>query len=105
MDILVYVEMRGGKIRPAGLEAVCGARKLADIGGGKLTALLMGSNLESLTGEVEKYGADSILLIENPDLDGYTPEGYREALAAAYEATGAKLIVMPATALGKAKKN
>lgn len=101
MDILVYVEMRGGKIRPAGLEAVCGARKLADIGGGKLTALLMGSNLENLTGEVEKYGADSILLIENPDLDGYTPEGYREALTAAYDATGAKLIIMTATALGR----
>ncbi|NQT34569.1 electron transfer flavoprotein subunit alpha/FixB family protein [bacterium] len=101
MDILVYVEMRGGKIRPAGLEAVCSARKLADIGGGKLTAVLMGSNLENLTGKVEKYGADSILLIDNPDLDGYTPEGYREALTAAYEATGAKLVVMTATALGR----
>ncbi len=101
MDILVYVEIRGGKIRSAGFEAVSGARKLADVSGGKVTALLVGTDLEDLAGDVERYGADNILLAENPDLEGYTPEGHREAVLAGVERCGAKLVVMSATALGR----
>ena len=101
MDILVFVEMRGGKVRPAGFEAISGARKLADVAGGKLTALLIGKSLDGLTGEIEKYGADRILLAEHPLLEGYTPEGYREALVAAVEESGAKIIVMTATTMGR----
>jgi len=101
MDILIYLEKRGDKLRAAGFEAVCAARKLADVSGGKLTALLMGTNLDGLTAEIEKYGADRILLAEDQELDGYTPDGHRAAVMAAVEETGAKLILMAATALGR----
>ncbi|MDP8239236.1 MAG: electron transfer flavoprotein subunit alpha/FixB family protein [Candidatus Hatepunaea meridiana] len=101
MDILVYVETRDNQIKPAGLEAISGARKLADVGGGKLTALLIGTSLSELTGEVEKYGVDRILLAEYPEFAGYTPEGYREAIIAAVEETDAKVVVMTATSLGR----
>jgi len=101
MEILTYIESRGGKIRPAGLEAVSLGRKLADVAGGKLTALLIGSGLDNLTGDVEKYGADKILLAENQELEGYTPEGYREAVLSAVQETGANLIILAATAMGR----
>jgi electron transfer flavoprotein alpha subunit len=101
MDILVYLEKRGNNLRTAGLEAVSAARKLADVSGGKLIALLLGTNLDSFTGDIEKYGADQILLAENQDLEGYTPDGHRTAIIAAMEETGAKLVLMAATALGR----
>lgn len=101
MNILVYVENRGGKIKPASLEAVSTARKLADVAGGSLTAIITGSSLNSLTAEVEKFGADQILLTEDAELEGYTPEGHREVMLAAVERSGAKLVVLAATALGR----
>ncbi len=101
MDILVYIESRGGKLRAAGLEAVSGARKLADLTGGKLNALLIGTSLDAMAGEVEGYGVDRLLLAEHPDLENYSPEGHREALLAAVQESGAKLVVMSASALGR----
>ena len=101
MDILVYVEIRGGKIRPAGFEAISGARKLADVAGGKLNVLLIGGSVEDLVPEAGKYGGDQVLFVEHPDLEGYTPDGYKEAVCAAVESTGSKIVVMTATALGR----
>ncbi len=101
MDILVFMETRGGAIRPAGLEAISGARKLADVTGGKLTALLIGKDIEGLTNEVEKYGPDRIFLAEHSELEGYSPEGYREAILAAVEESEAKIVIMTATAMGR----
>ncbi|MCF7810388.1 electron transfer flavoprotein subunit alpha/FixB family protein [bacterium] len=101
MDILVYLEKRGNNLRTAGFEAVTAARKLADVSGGKLIALLAGSNLEGFTADAEKYGADQILLAEDQALEGYTPDGHRAAIVAAMEKTSAKLVLMAATALGR----
>ncbi len=99
MDILVYIESRGEKLHSTGFEVVTAARKLADVAGGKVTALIIGGSADST--KVEQYGADSILTVDHPDLTGYSPEGYREALLAAKEQTGAELILISATALGR----
>lgn len=101
MDLLVFVESRNGKVRTAGLEAVTYARKLADMIGGKLNALLVGSSLDGLAEKIEKFGPDRLYLAENPDLEGYTPDGYREAVIAAMNETGAKCLVLSATVLGR----
>lgn len=101
MNILAYIESRGGKIKSAGFETVSYGRKLADIVGGKLTALLIGSSLNGLADEVEKFGPDNILLAEHPDLDGYSPEGYREAILAASTRSDAKVVLISATSLGR----
>lgn len=101
MDILVYVEIRGGKVRQAGLEAVCGARKLADLTGGKVTALMLGQSLDEAAALVEKYGVDRILVANDPIFGGYSPEGYREAVLAGVQECGAKVVVMTATSLGR----
>ena len=88
-------------MRSAGLEAISGARKLADLTGGRLNALLIGTSLDGLAGEVDGYGVERVLLAEHPELANYTPEGYREALLTAVQETGAGLVVMCATALGR----
>ncbi|MDP8229073.1 MAG: electron transfer flavoprotein subunit alpha/FixB family protein [Candidatus Electryoneaceae bacterium] len=101
MDILVYIEIREGKIRTSSFEAVSAARKLADTASGKVTVLLAGDSLDPLADKVEQFGPDQILLAEHPDLDGYTPEGHRQAMLSAVKETGAQLVMMSATALGR----
>lgn len=101
MNILTYIESRGGKIRQVGLEALSLSRELADSSGGKCFALLIGSSVEGLGGELRKYGIDKLIVAEHPELDGYSPEGYREAVLAAVAETGAEVVVLAATAMGR----
>lgn len=101
MDLLVFVESRNGKVRSAGLEAVTYARKLADMVGGKLNAILVGKSLSAMADEVEKYGPDRLYLVENPELEGYSPDGYREALVTAMTETGSKCLILSASVLGR----
>ncbi len=101
MNILTYIEIRGGKIRPAGLEAVSAARKLADLTGGKLNAILVGSGIESLTDEIGTFGIDKVFIADNAELEGYSPEGYREAILTAAQKCEAKIVMISATAMGR----
>jgi len=50
---------------------------------------------------VAPFGADRVLAVEQPDLDLYAPEPYAAALAEAARQTGAALVVVAGTAMGK----
>ncbi len=101
MNILTYVEIREGKVRPAGLEALSTGRKLADVSGGVLSALLIGSNLGSVIDTIKDYGTDVIYVLDKPELNFYSPEAYREAVSLAIQKSGAQLFLLSATALGR----
>lgn len=99
MNALVYVEARGGRVHRAGLEALSCARRLVG-GTGGVTALLIGTEPEA-GADTGKYGADLVLVANHPELAAYSPEGYLEAVREAVVRTGAELVVMSATSLGR----
>ncbi len=101
MNVLVYVESSGGKLRGAGLEALTAARDLAARLGGSATALLIGEDSGGHAASLGKYGASSVYTVEGGDFCGYSPEAYREAVLAARKAADAGVIVLSATSLGK----
>ena len=101
MEVLSFIEIRAGKIRPVGFESLTVGRRIADETGGKLTALAMGFDLSQHTESIEQYGPDFILLIENDILENYTPEGYREAVIAGVKESAAELVIMGRTAMGR----
>jgi len=101
MNILAFVESRGGKLRGAGLEALSTAADLAAKNGGTVSALLVGANSAGLASELGKYGAAKVYLADYAELNGYTPEGYREAVTAAMSAASAEVVVLAATVLGR----
>jgi len=101
MNILAFVESRGGKLRGAGLEALCTAADLASNNHGTISALLVGANSAGLANELGKYGASKVYVADNAELNGYTPEGYREAVIAAMIAAQADVVVLSATVMGR----
>ncbi len=101
MNILAYVESRGGKIRGAGLEALTIASELSRKSGGTFAALLIGSQAGEWEAELTKFGPAKVFLADAPELTGYSPEGYREAVITAMEQAGADVIVLSATLLGR----
>jgi electron transfer flavoprotein alpha subunit len=92
MGVLAFIEQREGSIRSTSLEAVSEARRLVDGGvGGEVVAV------ESLGA----YGADRVLRADHQALARYQPEGYAQAVVAAQEKSGSRLVLLPASALGK----
>ena len=89
-DCFAFAEFRAGAPRKAAFETVSAARKAADAtGGGTVTALCIGgAGIAARAGELGRYGADRVLVVEHPDLARYSPEVFA-ATAAARLKTGA----------------
>ena len=97
-NILVYVETSAGMPVGGALEALAGAREMADGQGGKVLAVLIGTD----TGPAEKVviaaGADTVLTVE---ADAFQEEVYAKILTALTEKYHIQLVLAAATQFGK----
>jgi len=98
--ILVYCELKDGKIRKPSLEALSEARRLADAAGNSVAALFIGSALAGAE-EAAAYGADEVIKVEGANLAAYSSDGYAVAIADVVKAKGAKIVLAAATSAGK----
>ena len=80
-SIMIYGEIKAGKIKKTAFELASEGRKLADQLGGTLSAVLMGSQAEQFAPDLARYGVDTVYVAEAPELDTYNSEYYAQALA------------------------
>jgi electron transfer flavoprotein alpha subunit len=80
-NIMIYGEIKAGKIKKTAFELASEGRKLADQLGGTLTAALMGSQAEQFAPDLARYGVDTVYVAESSELDTYNSEYYAQALA------------------------
>jgi len=99
--ILVYIEVRDGKIKKSSLEALSEGRRRADELNTELHAVLVGHNLEGLAAEPFKFGAAKTYVLENSLLSHYSPSGYAYALQSLCQEINPEIIFFSATSLGK----
>ncbi|MEJ5358906.1 MAG: electron transfer flavoprotein subunit alpha/FixB family protein [Desulfobacterales bacterium] len=99
--IVAVTEQREGKFRKVSYEVVSEGRRLADARGAKLTAVVMGSGVQGLASELAAYGADRVLVLDDPALADFRVEAYTEALAQALAADPPAVILFGATVQGK----
>ena len=99
--IFVITEQQDGAFRKVTFEAVSEGRRLADGLNTDLTAVVMGSGVENITGELEKYGADKILVADDPVLAEYTTDAYTNVLANIIKPLDPELIIIGASTQGK----
>jgi electron transfer flavoprotein alpha subunit len=79
--ICCYVDHFTGKAPPAAWEAIGVARSLADELGGEASAIVIGHDVEELAKGALSYGADEVLLADDPSLDDFRPEAYADVLS------------------------
>ncbi|AFM26663.1 electron transfer flavoprotein subunit alpha/FixB family protein [Desulfomonile tiedjei] len=79
--VMIYGEIKGGKLKKTAYELASEGRKLADKLGGDLGAVIMGSAGEQFAPELARYGVDTVYVMESSDLDTYNSETYAQALA------------------------
>jgi electron transfer flavoprotein alpha subunit len=80
-NVMIYGEIKAGKIKKTAFELASEGRRIADSLGGELTAVLVGPNAEQFAADVAKCGADKIYLVDAPELEAYNSEYYAQALA------------------------
>lgn len=98
--ILVYCELKDGKIRKSSLEALSEARRLGDAAGKQVGALFVGDSLAGAE-EAAAYGADVVIKVEGASLAAYSSDGFAAAIADAVKAKGASVLLAAATSTGK----
>jgi len=99
--VFVITEQRDGEFRKVSFEAVSEGRRLADGLGSELTAVVLGSGVEGLAGQLAKYGADKILVADDSALADYTTDGYTNVVAELVKAAGPIAVLLGATVQGK----
>ncbi len=98
--ILVFCELKDGKLRKPSAEALSEGRRLADASGKALGALFVGASAEG-SADAARYGADAILTVTAPQLASYSSDAFAVAAAEAVRAKGATVLLAAATAMGK----
>jgi electron transfer flavoprotein alpha subunit len=79
--IWVFMEHHEGEMAKVSFELLGKGRELADQRGVKLTAVLLGHNVDVLAKQAVSYGADKVIYVDSPLLTKYATEPYVEASA------------------------
>jgi electron transfer flavoprotein alpha subunit len=92
MKTWVYIDHFNGQLAPVSWEALGLAKTF-----GEASAIVFGQNVEALAKTALEYGADSVLLADDPSLAVFSPEAFASTLAALVSDSPPALILFPTT--------
>jgi len=100
-SVLAIAEQLEGVFRKVTFEALSEGRRIADQLGGELNALVLGDNIENISKELEPFGADRIIVAEDPALFEYLPDAYVNVIADVINKETPDVVILGASAQGK----
>jgi electron transfer flavoprotein alpha subunit len=101
MNILAFAEQRDAKIKKSSFETVQAASRLAEQLGAECTALVIGSGVLQIAGELGRYGATRILVVDAPEHVRHSNTAYAKVIAQIALQQGAEYVFLPASQMGK----
>lgn len=99
-NIWVLAETANGALLPASLAAMGQGRELADQIGVYVYGLLLGNGVEPLGQKLIAYGADKVLVVDDPALAEYQTEFYVKTLTCLVDQYRPEILLLAATSLG-----
>ena len=99
--VFVFAQQVDNKLNGIALELVGKGKDLAKDLGTEVTAVLIGSDVMGLTKELAEYGADRIIVVDDPELQEYRTEPYAHALAEVIKKYKPEIMLVGATAIGR----
>lgn len=96
MKTWVYIDHFKGEALPASWEAIGVGQKF-----GPVTALVFGSGVETLAETAFEYGADEVLLADDPALADFRPEAFASTLSALASSGAPDLLLFPTSTRGR----
>ena len=69
--------------------------------GVEVTAVLVGSDVKGLADQLAEYGADKVIVVDDPELKEYRTEPYTHAIASVIKEFKPEIFLIGATAIGR----
>lgn len=99
--VFVFAQQLDNKVSGVSFELIGKAKELAADLNTDVTAVVLGEGVKGLADELAAYGADKVIVIDNPVLKEYTTEPYTQAMNAVIEEFKPEIILYGATAIGR----
>lgn len=100
-DVYVIIEQVDGIIQKVSTELIGEARRLADELGQRVIAVAVGSKIADKSSALIQYGADKVIIVDNPILEVYTTEPYTKAVHAIIDKKKPEIVLFAATSIGR----
>jgi electron transfer flavoprotein alpha subunit len=97
--ILVFLEHKSGTLNKTSLEAIAAGQKLGGETGQSITAVVLGSGVQSLAQDMSGYEVAKVIYVDHPHLADYTPDAYASAMEHVVRAVDPQYVVMSHTYL------
>lgn len=99
--VWTIAEQREGEIRKVTYEIISEGRRIADAMGQELTVVLLGSNIKEKAADFAHYGADKVLVADDPRLGTYTTDAYVAVISQLAKAEEPAVILLGSSVEGK----
>ena len=100
--VFIYAQQVDNKIDNIAFELLGKAKDLAaDIETKEVTAVLLGDGVTGLADQLAEYGADRVIVVDDPELKEYRTEPYTIALTEVINKYKPEIMLVGATAIGR----
>ncbi|MCM1387322.1 MAG: electron transfer flavoprotein subunit alpha/FixB family protein [Bacillus sp. (in: Bacteria)] len=99
--VYVFAQQVDNEISSIAFELLGKAKDLAKDLNTDVTAVLLGSGIKDLADKLAEYGADKVIVVDDPELKVYRTEPYAHALASVINKYKPEIVLVGATAIGR----
>lgn len=99
--VFVFAQQVDNEISGIAFELLGKAKELAAPLNTEVTAVLIGSEVKNLADQLAEYGADKVIVVDDPQLKDYRTEPYAHALASVIKEYKPEIVLVGATAIGR----
>ena len=100
--VFVFAQQVDNEISGIAFELLGKAKELASsLETKEVTAVLIGSDVKGLVDQLAEYGADRVIVVDDPELKDYRTEPYAHALASVINEYKPEIVLVGATAIGR----
>ena len=99
--VFVFAQQVDNEISGIAFELLGKAKELAAPLNTEVTAVLIGSDVKNLADTLAEYGADKVIVVDDPELKDYRTEPYAHALASVINEFKPEIMLVGATAIGR----
>ena len=99
--VFVFAQQVDNVISNIAYELIGKGKELAKDLGVEVTAVLVGSDVKGLADQLAEYGADKVIVVDDPKLKEYRTEPYTHAIASVIKEFKPEIFLIGATAIGR----
>ena len=100
-DVFVFAQQVDNELSGIAFELLGKAKDLAADLNAKVVAVLVGSDVKGLVDQLAEYGADKVIVVDDPELKNYRTEPYAHAVASIINEYKPEIVLVGATAIGR----